>query len=132
MTDSDFRVRILCDALTFGDRATVKRHGISVRTLQRYRAKMATDPAMACAVAEKAKALDAAWLETGKRARLRFIARMEELAETETDLHKVSGAFKLLSDAMLASEILNPAGGDDAAPAPAPAAISETDGRWRR
>ena len=106
--DHEQIVRVLLDAIDLGDVEATKRHGVTRRTLQRYRVRASGDPALAAALAARRAELAARWTDEAARVRLVLLARMGELAlKSDADLHQVAGAFKLVSDSLLATSVLN-------------------------
>ena len=101
--------RILADADLLGDEAAAAKHGISTRTLRRYRKEAEPEhcPPLAEVVLVKRQALSAHWLEEAKKARMEALARGLELARGSDNLRDVTGFLKIVHDAVLADEMLN-------------------------
>jgi hypothetical protein len=105
---------ILVDAMYRRDDADVaKRYRMSVRTLERYRARMLEDPELTALVAEKSKAIN-------DRVQDELIALVREATLTATELvkkarrsgkpehlHSVIGALKIAREGLAEEAILN-------------------------
>lgn len=105
--DRDEMSRVLTDAATIGDEKAAQKHGISLRTLYRYRSVANGDSELTAAVLEKKRALSEGWLVEAKKARMKALARGLQLAETSDNLRDVTGFLKIVHDAVLADEMLN-------------------------
>ncbi len=83
---------------------TARETGVSLPTLRDWKAggKVHPDPV-------KAAALGASYLERVKAAREAAMIRMLELIPGETDLFKVTGAVKVLSEVAMNEEVLHDA-----------------------
>ena len=105
--DRERVARILVDASELGDALAAKRHNVSVRTVESYRAKYASDPNVAelCGTLKKAVVED--WLAAAKGTRRKLLKRVDALADSTDDLRTVAGALKIVHDAVLADELLN-------------------------
>lgn len=88
---------------------TSRETGVSLPTLRDWKAggKAKPDPV-------KAAELAASYLDRVKAAREAAMIRMLELIPTESDLFKVTGAVKVLSELAMNQEVLNDALRDDA------------------
>lgn len=113
----EFVAQVVADSDVLGTAEAAKKHGISERTVARYREHRSPD--VAARVREKAAVVaDAMRDET--IASLRIIRdRMVVLAQSaDADLYKVTGAFKVLSDWVSADSVTKQILGDpDAEPA---------------
>ncbi|MBX6354556.1 MAG: helix-turn-helix domain-containing protein [Micromonosporaceae bacterium] len=103
---------VLAEAALTTDSVAAERHGVSVRTVQRWRAQLDRDPDLAAIVAVKKADLERAWVgaatESLRRA-AEFLGRAaEEMSPTNPEhVHAVAGAFKLLSEALLARDVID-------------------------
>ena len=84
---------VLADAALIGDKAAAKKHGISERTIGRYRKDSVQTPDVSERVREKIEAVTDDWLAETQRVRMKLLARVEILGETSKNLHEVAGAF---------------------------------------
>jgi hypothetical protein len=98
--------QILADAEIMGDEDTAKKHGISERSVRRYRQSVESKPALAASVLEKRRELSKGWLEAAKQARMVALTRGMELVQTTENLRDVAGFLKIVHDAVLADEML--------------------------
>lgn len=103
--DAEFVALVLADAAMIGDEAAATRHGVSVRTVERYRSKAKDDEALAASVGEKKAAYRTSLRDELIETTRAGLTRMRTLLETETDLHKAAGAVKIASDALGALQI---------------------------
>ena len=96
---------------------TVRETGVSAPTLRAWKAEGKEKPPP-----EKVEALIESYLDKARRAREKLLDRMIAVAETEADLFKLSGAFKIVADATADEEVNRAlAHRINAAQAPAPA-----------
>jgi len=110
--DPDFIARVLIEASILGDEAAAARYNISVRTVERYRAKLAADPRLAAFVAGKKKASEAEWahgLASALKGNIDFLNRASAQADPSSPeaIHAVAGALKILAEVSLASKMLD-------------------------
>jgi hypothetical protein len=104
--------QILVEALYSGDHETARRFGISIRTLQRYRRRLHTDPELSQIVALKKAAFEREWAEDATQA-IREAVRFLQRAATQADpsdpnaIHAVAGALKILAEVSLTREVLS-------------------------
>lgn len=103
-----FVAQVVADSDVLGTREAAKKHGLSARTVARYRtqALSGSDSALSASVAEKRAAMtDALRDETIDL--LRVIGRRigELVAKPDADLYKVVGAYKVLSDRVGTDEL---------------------------
>lgn len=94
---------ILAEAAVFGDEEAIKRHKISLRTLQRYRKAVGSDPELARLFADKKAALEVAWAQeipAAAREAILFLRRASEKADPKDPavIHAVAGALKILTE----------------------------------
>jgi hypothetical protein len=108
----DRAARALAEAAVFGDATATERHGISLRTLQRWREQLGNDDKLAQCVAEKRRSLDEQWAEDlvpAIRASIDFIKRAAQEATLADPnmVHSIVGGFKILTDVAIAQKILD-------------------------
>lgn len=124
---SEVVAQALIDAITLGDPAAAEKHGVSVRSLQRYRARLSEDPdgELAQSVAAKRKALTAEWLAETARARMKILAKLERMVEAAPPemIREVAGALKIVHDASVSERVVADGLGSEGAGA---AAAAET------
>jgi len=113
-------VRVLLDAAAVGDSAACKRHGISERTLQRYRERVGADPELTAVVAEKKNAEEAGWSASRRRFLRSAIAKLEAMiAEAGPDqIREVAGAIKIVGELEVVVVNMIGAGTDGEQPGP--------------
>lgn len=104
-SDPQFVALVLADAAVIGDEAAAKRHNMTTRTVERYRAKAATDTALSGIVGEKKAEYRTSLRDELVATTRAGLARMRALLEIETDLHKAAGAVKIASDALGALQV---------------------------
>lgn len=110
--------RILVDADELGDEGAARKHGVSVRSVQRYRAKHAPlsrdlSPdlsGVAGTVAALKETIIVDWLEGAREARRELLGRVMTLARETDSLRDAAGALKIVHDAVLAEEMLRDGG----------------------
>lgn len=107
--------RVLVDANALGDEAAARKHGVSVRSVERYRARMREDPELAGLVATKNREAEAGWHAARSKTLRTIMRRLEELAKDEKDIDKLSRAAKAVGDIDVASSALNVGTGADPA-----------------
>lgn len=102
---------ILVEAAYFGDQKTSEKWGASVRSIQRYRERLASDAKLAALVASKKKLFEGAWAEGlpgAIMAGIRYLEKApEELPYTPEGVHAVAGSVKLLSGIETTKRILD-------------------------
>ncbi|MFA5053414.1 MAG: hypothetical protein WC565_05110 [Parcubacteria group bacterium] len=102
--DRERLARIIVDALDMGDKLAAENAGVCVRSVERYRSKMAEDPELAALVAEKRKSANAISEEAWHKTRVRFlrsaVAKLEELVADAkpTQIRLVAGAIKIVGE----------------------------------
>lgn len=115
---------IVVDAFALGDATAAAKWKISKRTVERYRARMATDRELSRLVTEKKKAVEADWSAARIRFLRRSIAKLEELVDKAgaDQIREVAGAIKIVGELEVVSGTLNgEQPGIDSAGAAAPA-----------
>lgn len=107
--DRDRALRVLLDAFDLGDAQACARHKIALRTLQSYRKRLADDPELAEACAQKRAELEKGWREVRLRALRSGITKLEQLIqEAEVkQLRDVAGAVKILGDLEVVAAVLD-------------------------
>ena len=103
---------VLVEAVYYGDRVASERWGISVRSINRYRHRLATDPELAELVRLKKEAFERDWIEempAAIRAGVRFLTNAFGASDpTDPDaIHAVAGAIKILAEVGLTKEIID-------------------------
>lgn len=92
---------ILVEAAYFGDQPTSDKWGVSIRSIQRWRERIDTDPKLAVLVASKKALLEGAWADELGGAIVAGIAYLKkapsELPVSPEGIHAVAGSVKLLS-----------------------------------
>jgi hypothetical protein len=126
--DHDRAARLLIEAAIIGDKATARKHGIALRTLQRWRVKLAGDVELSSelsqAIAEKTRELDKAWADgigDALRDGIRFLGRAFKEADVKDPaaIHAVAGALKLLAEAETTQRVLDARLARETRPVPA-------------
>jgi hypothetical protein len=107
--DRDRALRVLVDAFDLGDATACQRHGISVRTLERYRVRLKGDPQLSEAVAQKKEELERDWRQARRRALRSGITKLEQLIQVAEvkQLRDVAGAVKILGDLEVVAGVLD-------------------------
>lgn len=125
----DRAAKLLVEAATLGDKATAKKHGVSLRTLQRWRKQLEGDSALSQAVASKKAKVEEGWADEipgALRAAIAFLTKAAEQADPKDPaaIHSVAGAMKLLSETSATWKVLdarlarqNRSAGSEAGPA---------------
>lgn len=107
---ADKVARILVDADELGDEGAARKHNVSVRTIERYRAKHANVSGVSESVAAIKEVIAADWLEGAREARRELLGRVMTLARETDSLRDAAGALKIVHDAVLAEEMLRDGG----------------------
>lgn len=97
---------ILADASVLGDAAAAEKHGVSERTIKRYRQRHADSPSVSPLVTQYKEAIAADWIEQTTDARARILNKVLALVDIADDLHKVVGALKIVHDANVSERII--------------------------
>jgi hypothetical protein len=125
--DRERAANILVDAFQLGDLKAAKKWGITDRTLRNYRARLASDASLSAIFRDKMAAADRSWHADRTRTLRILMSRMVALAQTETDLDKLSRAVKEVGGVDVAVSALNV--GDSAdSQVPEPSAPPGDDG----
>lgn len=104
-------VQALVEAAMIGDRAAATKYGVSLRTLQRYRQALQSDPSFGALFERTANTLlTRPWADDLNDALKRTVAKMLELVEKQPalpeSLEAVVKAFAAMSELELAREVL--------------------------
>lgn len=110
--DNDRAAAILVDAAYKGDEAAAQEWGVSVRSVERYRARLATDPKLAVTVAEKRALAERDWIDCFPAtlgAGADFIERAAKQGDPKDPnmVHAVAGAMKLMAEIMFVKRMLD-------------------------
>lgn len=113
--DRDRAVRILVDAAAIGDAKACESWKISLRTLQNYRARLAGDPELSQAFAQKRTQLDNDWRIARRRFLNAAIAKVQVLVDQAgpDQIRDVVGAIKIIGDLEVAAGVLGERTGVD-------------------
>lgn len=107
----DLAAAILVEAAFNGDQAASEHWGISIRSIQRYRAKLGKDKKLASSVADKKKVFEGRWADNISPAITNGISYLtkaiQEIASTPEGIHAVAGAVKLLSEIEMTKRMLD-------------------------
>lgn len=103
---------ILVDALYTTEQAAAEKWNVSRRTVERYLARMRTDPELSQIVASKKAERDQAWADqipAALEACLLFIKQAGAKADPADPeaIHAVAGAFKLVAEIGVLREVVN-------------------------
>lgn len=106
--DREHAARVLVDALTMGDRTAADRNKVSEKTVQRYRARMREDPALAELVQKKGRTAEHGWHFARARFLRRTLEKLDKMVQKAKpeDMPNVIEALKAAGDLDLASEAL--------------------------
>lgn len=108
----DRAAAILVDAAYQGDEAAALAWGVSVRTVERYRSRMATDLQLAAFVDEKRSLVERDWADTLPetiREAADFIRRAAKQGDPKDPamVHAVAGGMKLVSEVYFVKQMLD-------------------------
>lgn len=108
----DKAARIVLDAVVMGDRPACEKHGISLRTLQRYRTKLEDDAELSQVVAQKKEMQDEAWANEIPSAIAACINYLKDSAAAcvpgnPDAIHAVSGALKIMTEVELTRKLID-------------------------
>jgi predicted regulator of amino acid metabolism with ACT domain len=99
--------RILTDSAHMGPEKAAKEHGVSRRTVDRYRASHAADPAVAELVQEMTMEVRRGWYKRAREVRRQAIDKLAELIQASRELRDVSDALQKLNEIVVGHEVLN-------------------------
>jgi len=108
----DLAATVLVEAAYSGDNVAAQKYGKSVRTIQRWRRRMAEDRHLSSFVAQKKAQAEREWakeLAPAIRAAIEFVQRAAqhmEPADPEA-LHAMAGALKILTEVAMTKEVLD-------------------------
>ena len=110
--DYDRASRVLAAAAFSDDTTATRDEGITTRTLQRYRKRLAEDPVLSQLVAQKKAVLEREWahkIAPALRSALDFLARAGREANPADPeaIHAIAGAFKLVNEGGLAKAVID-------------------------
>jgi predicted Zn-dependent protease len=113
--DKELVATVFVEALVTTDERACAKYGISLRTLQRWRKKLASDPLVSQYVATKKEAIDAAWaddLGAPIKAAAKLITDAAESADQVTKrnpefVRAIAGALKICAEVKLTSKIID-------------------------
>ncbi len=107
--DRERAARILVDAIALGDKTACRLHGITERTLGRYRVRLEGDRQLSEAVRALGEKADRQWTHARTRFLRKAITKLEVLvAEASSDQIKdVAEAVKVVGELDVASQVLN-------------------------
>lgn len=101
---------VLIHAIVHGDAKAAAHWGISLRTIQRYRVRLAGDELLSQAVAQKSRAMRAS---IDDKLELAIVSAVESLADLikkaepgEGTIHEVAGALKILVQVQVGMEVM--------------------------
>lgn len=119
--DHERAARVLASAAFEGDTKAAQREGITVRTVQNYRRRLASDPRLSQLFADKKATLETEWahdIAPTIRCALAFIQRAAEALNPgdPNAVHAMAGALKLVNEAGLALRVIDARLGDDRRP----------------
>lgn len=107
---------VLVEALYGTDKVACAKYGIGVRSLQKYRQRLAEDPELADLFARKKNAYDKAWIDEAPaalRSAILFIKESADACRADAAYRKnplviqsIAGAMKLLAEVQLTSRIV--------------------------
>jgi hypothetical protein len=100
--------RILVDAITLGDRTAADRHKVSVKTVERHRARLKVDPVLSALVRELGKEAEHGWHFARARFLRRTLQKLDEMVQEAKPVHfeHVIEAMKAAGELDLATEAL--------------------------
>jgi hypothetical protein len=106
--DRELAARVLVDALTMGDRTAADRNEVSVKTVQRYRARMRDDLVLAELVQKKGRTAEHGWHFARARFLRRTLEKLDKMVQKAKpeDMPNVIEALRAAGDLDLASEAL--------------------------
>jgi hypothetical protein len=101
----------LVEAAYFGDKAAADRYGVTMRSVENYRARLVTDTELVAFFAIKKQEFEDKWadeLPAAIRASIRFLAKAaNEVMVTADTIHSIAGALKILADVTLTKQVLD-------------------------
>ncbi len=103
---------ILAEAAYYGDSQTAAKYGVSVRTLQRWRERLAEDQSLQAAFERARAAFEQEWASeaiVAIKAGLQFLAKAAQTAKASDPaaIHAVAGGVKIASEILTVREVLD-------------------------
>lgn len=100
--------QILVDAITLGDRTSADRHKVSVKTVERHRARLKTDPELSALVRKLGAEAEHGWHFARARFLRRTLKKLDEMVQAATadQFEHVIEAMKAAGELDLATEAL--------------------------
>lgn len=109
--DRENAARIIAEAMVLGDKGASEKHGVSTRTIKRWRAALKNDPVLAQHISDKKAIVEADWaakLPGALGICVEWIAtNVPHLGRTPESLHAIAGAMKLLAETGLQKQLLD-------------------------
>lgn len=132
VSDDLRRQEIVRDSEALGVAEAARKHGVSDRTVNRYRASVGVEVRPSSPSSRKRVVAFVGMRHEYAKALLALLKRLLVLAEASDNLFHVAGALKVVSDAHTATEILDALeSGTDALPGSTPAVSAHTDAQRR-
>jgi hypothetical protein len=113
----DLAASILVEALYTTDKETCEKYGVSIRSLQNYRQRLATDAQLALIFARRQKDSYSLWVDEVPIAlfkAIRFIGHAADSVDSDPNYRKnpmvieaVSGALKLVAEVHFANQVIS-------------------------
>lgn len=109
--DYELAATVLAEAAFSDDETVLRRHGISPRTLRRYRERLHSDSRLAAFVQEKKSILEREWADEiapAIRAAVGFLRRAASTADASDPaaIRAIAEALKTLSELQMTREVL--------------------------
>lgn len=98
--------RILVDAEELGDKRAAQKHHCSTRSIEYYRATLASDPTIVGLCEQYKRALQADWLRLAKEVRRKVLRNLESTLP-DSNARTLAGIFKIVHEGILAEGVLN-------------------------
>lgn len=103
MCDAETKALIVYDAVLLGEEAAATKHGISSRTVRRYKAESATNPELSELVQEKRRVISESLTESARETTRKLLAWMGESSELldkndRLNLYTITGAAKIAAE----------------------------------
>jgi hypothetical protein len=110
--NKELAATVILEACYTTDEKASAKHGVSIRSLQRWRRQLASDPVLAGFVATKKKALDERWAEempVALRKAARFIGDACEVADIRNPavISAIAGAVKVLAEVIYTGRVID-------------------------
>lgn len=105
--------QILAETDLYTDERVASRWGLSVRTIERYRQRLRTDPVLAGIVGEKRRKLTAAWVDNATKFLVVALRELEERCKTAKSkedaevLRAIADSLKIVGELKLENEVLS-------------------------